>query len=505
MELICPLPGRPARLFEGGGDADMALEAEGECWLLREGGRVLAPSASADPPEAAVVDTCGNGWRLWPPGSGATPQVRPAGGPSQWLPIPAGPGPWAHLVADAAGFIWIGGEDGLRRLDPHHPEAGWRALAPAPDLPGSPVTALARSADDLALAGFASGELVAVDVDAGGAPLVQVLGRLPGAVCAVCTDGRGQVWAATDRALYRRPAAPGAWQHAWRALPRLPGGNHDLFALELEGRAWMAGGLTSGWGWPARTHVFDELLAYDPAAARWEVVSHLPFPRCYSGIAWLAGRLWIVGGAANRRDPGNPDGQREPLGDVRTYDPAAGAWSPAPSLNQPRLEPIVLTAAGRIWAIGGSCGGPLTAVESIGLGEDRWRPEPPLPMPLSQADGCVLDGLLYCIGRPGLLAFDPGQGRWLQDLPQLPEPPQAPQVAAHRGRIWVMGGSRRRSTHLYDPRQRTWCDGPELPTDQAWGAALELGGRLLVAGGAHWSEVHRTYVFDDRVFELRER
>ena len=168
------------------------------------------------------------------------------------------------------------------------------------------------------------------------------------------------------------------------------------------------------------------------------------------------------------------------------------------------LEPVVVQAQGRIWAIGGSDGAsPLTCVESIGAGDRDWRNEAPMPWPQSQADGCVMSGLIYCMSRAGLLCFDPQAGTWDTSLPQLAESPQAAQVVAFGERIWVMGGSRRRDTNIYDPATATWKRGPDLPTDNSWGAALVLTATLVIAGGAHWSERHQRYFFDDRVLALR--
>ncbi len=465
------------------------------------------PPGPAPAPAPLVVDTYDNGWSLQREEDGSTRVLLlPAAVSRQWRILQVGEEPrvrpWTFVLADAVGYVWLADEDGLQRLDPHHPEAGWRQVPRQGGMPESEITALSRSPDDLALVGFVTGELIEADMDAAGKPLLRFLGKVPGAARALHTDSQGQIWVATDKSLYRQAASLEAWQRHWRPLARLPGGNHDLFAIELGGEMYMAGGLTAGWSFPARTHVFDELFAYDPSFDRWRIISRMPYPRCYNGIALLDGRIWIVGGAANLAEPENPDGKREPLDEVQIYDPQNGTWTPGPHLPERRIEPVVLAAAGRIYAIGGSNDAALASVVSIGPGERSWRSEASLPEPLNQAAGCVLDGVLYCIGRPGLFAFDPAQGAWLEGIPQLRESPQAPQVAAHAGEVWVMGGSKRQTTHIYNPRHRTWRQGPSLPTDQSWGAALDLDGRLIVAGGAHWSERHQTYIYDDRVFVL---
>lgn len=414
-----------------------------------------------------IVDTYANRWRL----TDGRLEVCPAD-TGQWRPAPdstdepASEAGWQFVQPDWVGFVWRARADRLERLDPHSLHKGWHVV----DIGPSRLTALGHSADGLTLASFDDGSSVEFDIDAEGEICRRLLGQAP-------------------------PNPP-----TWQSRARLPGGNHDLFAIEYENRLWMAGGLTHGWGLPARMHVFDELLAYDPSSDRWQVVSHMPFPRCYSGIAQIEGTVWIVGGAANLSAPDDPDGPREPLADVQLYDVAADTWRAGPSLSQARLESVVLVAHGRIWAIGGSDGDGLDIVESIGPGEAQWRREPSPPHAVNQADGCVVDGVLYVMSKAGFLGFEPQTGEWDGDLPQLEVSPQAAQVTAHNGEIWVMGGSRRRDTHIYDPETRRWRDGPDLPCDNSWGAAVDVSGTLLVAGGAHWSERHQSYFFDDRVW-----
>ena len=406
---------------------------------------------------------------------------------------------WEFIFADQVGFIWIGGSAGLRRFSPRQADAGWQHLS------DTAVTALGPSPDDLALVAYATGELVEIDVDAQGKPRTTPLPKAPQAVRRTYVDRDGGIWAATSADLFYYPPSPQAWQQHWRALGRLPGGNHDIFSVVLEDKLYTVGGLTADWGFPPQTHVFDELFAYESAYDRWTVVSRMPFPRCYNGLAVFDGNIWVVGGSANLREPDDPDGERLPLDAVHYYDIKSASWVQAPSLNIARNEPTVLATAGRLYCIGGtSPSGAETSVESLAPGEDAWRFEAPISAPFNQAAGCVLGGLLYCINREGFFAYDPQTGAWDADLPQLPQSPQAALVGVYKNEIWVMGGSRLRTSHRYNPAHRQWLAAPSLPTDQSWGAAHTLGERLIIAGGAHWDEFHQAYIYEDRVFALRQ-
>ncbi|MFH1567213.1 MAG: DUF1668 domain-containing protein, partial [Gemmatimonadota bacterium] len=286
---------------------------------------------------------------------------------------------------------------------------------------------------------------------------------------------------------------------------RLPGGgNHDIFAAEARGRIYVAGGWAGQWGLPPCAHVADGLVAFDPRTGYWEVASRMHIPRRYNGIAELEGRIWVVGGET--RTAGR-QGEGQALYLVDIYDPASGTWSAGPSLNEVRTDPFVVSCNGRIYAIGGAShnsGPKLSSVESIGAGETTWRFEPSLPEPTRQGHACVLDGVVYCASIDGVYAFDTAAGRWDGNLPQPGPIGQGPLAAAYRGQVWLIGGYEDRTIRCFDPRARTWRRGPDLPTEQAWAAAIVVEGRLYVIGGAHRSRPHDAIVFDDRTYVFRD-
>ena len=448
-------------------------------------------------------DLFGNSWSLTSAGDPDTRVfVLSAGDPTHWQDVtPSEGGSWKSILADAVGFVWIAGPGGLRRIDPGTDE-GWMELPPPLSLPPGGVSALARSPNGRALACFASGEVIEIDYnsDKGRAEIAHLtLELLPAPVQAAVSDSRGNVWLSVGTELYRREADEMAWQRHWKALNPMPGGNHDIFSVEIGGRLYTAGGVTSGWGYPAEHHWFDELWAYDDATGAWEVAGKLQAELCYNGIAALEQEVWVVGGADN------VDEVRVPTGAVQIFDPRTSAWRRGPALNEARMEPVVVTAGGRIYAIGGASdnSSPMASVESIGPEEPGWRMENPLPHPMRQFAGATLNGIIYCISKEAGFSYDVKTGTW-KELPRLWRMPQAAQVAAHNGEIWVMGGVRIKRTFRYDPADGEWLPGPDLPTEQSWGSASDLNGRLVLAGGARWSEFHQRYIFDDSAYMYRE-
>ena len=54
-----------------------------------------------------------------------------------------------------------------------------------------------------------------------------------------------------------------ATQQQWEIVARMPASNHDLTAAVLQNKFYVAGGLTAEWGFPTRSHPFDELWELD--------------------------------------------------------------------------------------------------------------------------------------------------------------------------------------------------------------------------------------------------
>ena len=490
---------------------DGRLWVEGAARTLRPSGiseAVAAYVGSNVPPIPLTRDLYANYWTITGTGTQAELLVLAANAPQAWQAVPlpqsSEAAAWNLLLADDNGMVWIGGSDGLRQLDPHSPEAGWKSLPGAPGLRLAAPTALALSPDGLVMAGLVSGQVMEIDLGVEDDISIRVLSEGVadlGPVGALTRDWDGNTWVGAGSALYRISPSKDAWQKQWQALGRLPGGNHDIFAAELDGILYTSGGATSGWGYPAAQHLFDELWGYDPGMDVWRVVGHLPFPRCYNGVAVLDGEIWNVGGAIHAEDNVRGRGPRLPLNDVDIYNPSTDTWRLGPQLGTARQEPVVLTANGRIYAIGGADkDDALDSVESIGPGEMEWRSEPSLPLPMRQYAGCVLDGVIYVVSKAGAFSFEPQAAQWIP-LPPAPQLPQASQVAAHDGQVWVLGSYKTDQGYRYSPADKTWQPAPDLPAPNSWGAAAELGGRLVVVGGAHRARFH--FIFDDRMYALR--
>ena len=511
--LCCDLvPGADAQLMSSAfaghpmGKRQITCTPDGDIWVegcstrRRLDGRFSAVPAfpAGWSPVPSILDIYGNFWSL----SDGYVLVLPANAAHVWQSAWINAGPWEYLVADSVGYIWLIGAEGVRQFCPRKMADGWRAVE---NPLTQTITAVGRSPDELLMAALANGQLVQLAADAAGQVQVKELATLPAAARCVLSDRHGALWLATDDGLYRQEPQADAWQHTWeKKWGRLPGGgNHDIFSVPCKNKLYVAGGWAGEWGLPPSAHVLDELFAYDSRSEYWQVCSHMQIPRRYNGIAALDGCVWVVGGET--RIAGWA-GEGQVLYTVEIYDPLSETWRPGPSLNIARTDPFVLSCNGRIYAIGGAAhnaGPKLDSVESIGPGEDAWRIEAPLPEPTRQGHACSLDGIIYCASIDGVFAFDTSNGCWQQNLPQPGPIGQAPLAAAYENEVWLIGGYQDQRIRCYNPRTRSWRAGPDLPTEQAWGAASVIDDQLIIVGGAHFAQECSCVVFDDRTYVLR--
>ncbi len=142
-----------------------------------------------------------------------------------------------------------------------------------------------------------------------------------------------------------------------------------------------------------------------------------------------------------------------------------------------------------------------TSVAIYQPAKDQWSKLPSLPEPRSSFDAAVLNDTVYVFGGWQLNGDSDSewhQTAWSLDLSdadatwaKLPQPPfkrRAVSVAAHQGKLYVVGGMRSEGgpttrVDVYDPKTRSWSRGPALPGSGMSGfgtAAFALQGNLYV-------------------------
>jgi N-acetylneuraminic acid mutarotase len=189
-------------------------------------------------------------------------------------------------------------------------------------------------------------------------------------------------------------------------------------------------------------------------------------------------------------------------GRVAVFEPvAAGCWQTdgVPPLPVPLLDAAGAVLNGELYVVAGkTASGPQRSVYVFNPLTNQWRSSPPLPASYPAVENpavVALAGQLYVIGGStdpfagsvaNVARFDPATQGWTTLAP-LPAPRGGATAQAIAGRIYVAGGmeagSSRQELFVYDPATNSWTAGAPLsvPRDNPMSAAV--GGKLYVLGG----------------------
>ena len=486
------------------------------CGAMRRPDAMFAPSTLGQVAGWDLKPSCddpfGNVWAIATTVRGTRQDlaVRRHDTPDRWqlvgLPEARTAGGYLGPCTDDAGFIWLATEKALLRVDPRTEGPGKRVIAsPVADH----ITAIVRVAGRQIAVGFSDGSVRELTLEAGAQPRWRFITKLDsGPIHSMLHDGRGTFWLVSGRSLHRIGSLRADWHKHWEEQPRLPAGNHDIIFARLGDKLYTAGGKTF-FGLPASQWVnLDHIWSYDVNRGTWHVEAPMLEPgKAYSGIAALGGELWLIGGYF--REGKGTKATRT----VEIFDPRTGRFRLGPALGQPRGQMVALTVTDRLFAIGGEGDGEASnEMFSIAVGETEWQRERPAPGPIIQASGCVVSGKIYIAAGaaskcPGLFVYDPQRRAWDSVSHPSGTVPSAALCAALKGRVWVAGGRGADrgllATYAYSPLTRQWSQGPDLPLPVSWGAASEVDGQLLIAGGAYRDASVGDYFNSDRVFLLR--
>ncbi len=238
----------------------------------------------------------------------------------------------------------------------------------------------------------------------------------------------------------------------------------------------------------------------------WEIRADIPYRVQEVYPALHQGRIYLAGGLSP-----DVDATDQGISDrTYMYDPSADAWSPGPSLPEPRHHPYLVSTGDALYSIGGfvaANGGRWSAsTDILRLDEttDAWVKVADLIMPQSETVAAYIDGRIYIAsGRAptgtsnadwndqgdidSLQVFDPATLE-VSFGPAASEPRNSAAGAVIDGRLHVVGGrvvnGGNVATHeVFDPATGAWTSRAPMPNAQGGIAAATLGGRLYVFGG----------------------
>ena len=259
-------------------------------------------------------------------------------------------------------------------------------------------------------------------------------------------------------------------------------------ATELDGRIWVAGGLTSHEA-TASTQV------YDPAINSWQEGPPLPEPVHHAMLVAYHNQLVVIGGFHSRdNDPLAVTSPRMLL-----LDNTTGKWVEGPPLNHARAGAGAAVVDGKIIVVGGRTGNPKELVTQTEVYDGtRWSVRTDMPSPGDHIAVTADSRYLYAVGGRKFTAdsntdvvqrYDPKADHWDVLKPTL-QPVSGAGAAIVDGRLIVVGSEGvttvSNTVQALDLTAPTapWTTLPSLTQARHGLGVTAIGNTLYAVGGA---------------------
>lgn len=219
------------------------------------------------------------------------------------------------------------------------------------------------------------------------------------------------------------------------SLP-VPGGVDHANVAALDGKVYFLGAIRIADGFTT-----GRTLEYDPVANTWRERAPMPTARGASGVAALAGRIYVAGGLAGGNSVSN----------FEAFDPATNTWAVLPAMPTARDHLTAQAVGGRFYAISGRVGDVLSANEAYDPLTNTWTPRAPIPTPRGGIGSGTIGGRIQVFGGEGPSGtpagtfqqneeYDPATNAW-RTLAPMPTPRHGIYGATVEGtRVFVPSG-----------------------------------------------------------------
>jgi len=275
------------------------------------------------------------------------------------------------------------------------------------------------------------------------------------------------------------PDSPGRWE----SRKTMTWGRQEVAVGAVGGKVYVIGGFGS------TAEPVDIVEVFDPAADEWRTVAPLPIALHHAAAAVVDGRLIVVGGYTGGRV------RWSAVGTVFEYEPTRNAWRGRAQMPTPRGALAVAALAGRVYALGGSAERVSNAHEVYDVAADRWAPANAMPTARDHLAAVGFEGRVWALGgRESFLGtqyanveiYDPATDSWRTGTP-LPSARGGLAAAALGDKIFVFGGEAPlriwNATEMYDRAIGAWTAKAPMPTARHGLGAVVVDGRIHVAGG----------------------
>ncbi|XP_072944216.1 uncharacterized protein [Epargyreus clarus] len=247
----------------------------------------------------------------------------------------------------------------------------------------------------------------------------------------------------------------------------------------------------------------DNIYRFDPVSNTWDCVDSLPEPRHHHSVAFLRGRVYLVGGA----DPRDDDlrGKSVVVSTVWSYEPVTRAWYSEAGLVVPRKNFGLVVHRKALYAIGGQDkkGRVLRSVERFDPKTSSWCEVRPMGAPRTAVAAVKYREYIWVAGgmtgekrKPVcrlVECYNSETNEWTQ-IHSLRFPRCFATLFAMNDKLYIIGGAGKISDKdktpssvsaidVWDWRERQWKLETELSIPRHGHALAYLGTQIIIIGG----------------------
>jgi len=247
------------------------------------------------------------------------------------------------------------------------------------------------------------------------------------------------------------------------------------------------------------------VFAYDMELGDWRHMTSLHSYTHHHGVAWMNGKLYVVGGAVY--DSCQPDQLGSATSSVQMFDPETNMWSRLADMKESRAYVGVTCHDGYLYAIGGEDDNrrKLNTIEKYDPLLDSWSYVARMPGGGRIGAACVIhNNQLYIIGGyshtykanpvlSDILCYDLNKDCWVAKT-QLIIPRCHASAIEINGRLYLIGGRTKLDgcnppisslglVEVYDDVNDSWEHITDLTVPRHDAAVAAIGNHLYVMGG----------------------
>ncbi|MHC4533995.1 MAG: Kelch repeat-containing protein [Planctomycetota bacterium] len=209
----------------------------------------------------------------------------------------------------------------------------------------------------------------------------------------------------------------------------------------------------------------------------WTRKADMPTARHSFAASVVNGKIYAIGGRAGG-----------PISTVEEYDPATNTWTRKADMPTRRYNAATCVVNGKIYAIGGHDGTEVTrTVEEYDPATDIWTKKADIPLAVARSCAGVVNGKIYVI-LTEVQTYDPATDTW--SVGAKTPTPRIPSVSVVDSKIYVIGGAGWDPpwapfsiVEEYDPVTNTWTRKADIPTPRHYLSTCAVNGIIYTVGG----------------------